>query len=108
MPHYIHDKMVFVFKAKVFYNKRISRTIEIKGNQTLDDLHESIFESFELEEGHLYSFFMSNKAWDKDSEYSHPQAYGRSADNIKISVLNLQKKQKFIYLYDYGDEYFLK
>jgi hypothetical protein len=99
-----YDK-VYVFKAKLFYKKRVWREIEIMGSDTLHKLHEYIRDSFRLEHGHLYSFFMSNKAWDKSSEYCHPQADGRSAAKKEISSLNLSLKQKFMFLYDYGDEY---
>ncbi|KKM12703.1 hypothetical protein SY88_02210 [Clostridiales bacterium PH28_bin88] len=98
------DKMIFVFKVTKYRSKRTGKQIEIKGTQTLDDLHESISSAFELDWGHLYSFFMSNKAWDSKTEYCHPQAEGRSAENAKIGNLDLAIKQKFMYLYDYGDE----
>lgn len=98
------EKKVFVFKVKLYYKKRVWREIEIKGSSTLHDLHKIISKSFELEGGHLYSFFMSNKAWDSASEYSHPQAEGRPADKITIAGLDLSLKQKFLYLFDYGDE----
>ena len=99
-----HDK-VFVFKVKLFYAKRVWRQIEIIGSDTLDDLHETIAGVFNLEWGHLYSFFMSNRAWDSNSEYCHSQAEGRRADKAIISRLELRIKQKFMYLYDYGDEH---
>jgi hypothetical protein len=99
------DNKVFVFKAKLFDKKRVWRQIEIQGSNTLDDLHKLIFESFNLEYGHLYSFFMSNKAWDRDSEFCHPESDGNPASEAKISSLNLSPKQKFMYIYDYGDEH---
>jgi len=95
---------VFAFKVKLYYNKRVWKKIEIKGTQTLDDLHESILSAFEMDYGHLYSFFMSNRAWDSKTEYCHPRAEGRSAENALIGNLDLDIKQKFMYLYDYGDE----
>lgn len=98
------DAKVFAFKVKWFYNKREWHQVEILGSSTLDDLHEFIMENFELEFGHLYSFFMSNKAWDANTEYSHPKGEGHSAKKIRISGLKLEIKQKFMYLYDYGDE----
>lgn len=76
------------------------------GSQSLADLHEAIFDSFDLDPGHLYSFFMSNKFWDGRTAYSHPEADDdKPADKVGISRLNLEIKQKFCYLYDYGDEY---
>jgi hypothetical protein len=37
-------------------NKTVSRTIQIRGSQTLQDLHEAIFDAFDREEEHLYEF----------------------------------------------------
>jgi len=37
-------------------NKVVSRTILIKGSQTLADLHEAIFEAFDRQDGHMYEF----------------------------------------------------
>lgn len=96
---------VYVFKVKNYYEKRTWKQIEIKGSQTLHALHETIFVSFGLEWGHLYAFFMSNKAWDETTEYSHPQAEGKRADKAKIYQMGLKLKQKFLYIYDFGDEY---
>lgn len=100
----INDQ-VFVFKVKIFYAKRIWRQIEIKGSQTLHDLHKSIFDSFELDPDHLYAFYLSNKFWDKQTEYAHPAAESRPANKVKISRLDLNIKQKIAYVYDFGDEH---
>src|SRR5438105_5003239 len=37
-------------------NPVISRTIQIRGDQTLEDLHEAIFDAFDREDEHLYEF----------------------------------------------------
>jgi hypothetical protein len=37
-------------------NKVISRTIQIRGDQTLEDLHHAIFAAFDREEEHMYEF----------------------------------------------------
>ncbi|MBU4331799.1 plasmid pRiA4b ORF-3 family protein [Patescibacteria group bacterium] len=96
----------YIFKVKLKYDKRTYREIEILENQTLDDLHWAIFRAFDFEEMHLYSFFMNNKAWSGvEFEYCAPQADGRSAKKVKINSLNLELKQKFLYLFDYGDSW---
>jgi len=98
------NDQVFDFKVKVFYAKRIWRQIEIKGSQSLHDLHEAIFDSFGLEPDHLYAFYLSNKFWDKNTEYAHPAAESRPANRIKLNRLNLNIRQKIAYVYDFGDE----
>ena len=88
----------------------------------------AIQEAFDFDADHLYSFFMSGKAWDiSDFEYYHPEADGGPpeanmrtlfslirgskpeprlpATTVRIESLNLEPKQKFLYLFDYGDEW---
>jgi hypothetical protein len=98
------DDQVFVFKVKFSERKSIWRLIEIKKSQALHDLHEAILDSFGLDSDHLYSFFMSNKFWDRKTEYSHPEADGKPAHKARLGRLDLNIKQKFAYVHDYGDE----
>lgn len=118
----------YIFKVKLRYDKRIWRKIEILGSQTLNDLHMAIQEAFNFDADHLYSFFMSGKAWDLSNfEYHHPEADGGPAGvrmramilffqgsrpeprlpatRMRIESLSLKPKQKFLYLFDYGDEW---
>lgn len=101
------EMKTYIFKVKLKYDKRTWRKIEILNSQTLDDLHMAIQEAFNFDADptHLYSFFMSGKAWDRHSEYCHPDADGHPATRVKIESLNLKPKQKFLYLFDYGDEW---
>jgi len=97
----------YIFKIKLKYDRRVWREIEVLGSHTLDDLHMTIQEAFDFDAAptHLYSFFMSGKAWDRHSEICHPDADGHPATRVKIEPLNLKPKQKFLYLFDYGDEW---
>ena len=58
-------------------NPVMSRTLEIRGDQTLDELHEIIFMAFDRFEEHLYEFQVGGKG------PSDPKArrYGLSASN---------------------------
>ncbi|MBA3441079.1 MAG: hypothetical protein H0T92_14535, partial [Pyrinomonadaceae bacterium] len=42
-------------------NKVISRTIQMRGDQTLEQLHQAIFSAFEREEEHMYEFQVGGK-----------------------------------------------
>ena len=69
--------MIYVFKVKLYYQKRIWRTIAIREDQTLDDFHNAIFEAFDRFDEHLYSFYMTfgNTRQDRyrnSQEYTHP------------------------------------
>ena len=94
-----------IFKVTPYADLKVYRMIEMLGTQTLDDFHRVILEEFDLDYDHLYSFFMNNKAWSGvNNEYCDPRSNGRHADKIKIGMLRLIPKQKFLYLFDYGDE----
>jgi hypothetical protein len=54
-------------------------------------------------EDHLYSFYLSGRAWDEDTEYSTGKA--RFSSRTRIGDVPLRIKQRFLYLYDYGDEH---
>lgn len=119
----------YIFKVKLKHDKRIWRKIEVLGSQTLEVLHMTIQEAFDFDADHLYSFFMSGRAWDdSDFEYHHPDAAPQTplekkmetifsliqgshpelrvpATRMRIESLNLKPKQKFLYLFDYGDEW---
>jgi len=95
----------YTFKVTYEDDEDIWRKIEVSENQTLDDLHRIILDSFDFGHDHLYSFYLSGRAWDKSTEYSSPHANGRNADRMRIRDLHLRMKQKFLYLYDFGDQH---
>ena len=64
---------------------RVWRKIEMEVNQTLEDLHLAIQAAFDFDDDHLYSFFMSGRAWDESTEYSLPEGvdpYGLYLDGF--------------------------
>ena len=111
---------IFIFKVALSGRKSIWRKIAIKANQTLDDLHETIYDAFDRDDEHLYSFFFplskgkmtTRKIYNESMEYTSPNAfeYGDTEDKInaskaKINTLKLKKGQVFYYLFDFGDEW---
>jgi len=66
---------------------------------------EAILRAVRFSADHLYSFFMSGRAWDESTEYASPYGEGPSAAEVKIGDLPLRMKQRFLYLFDYGDEH---
>ena len=92
----------------------IWREIEIAASQTLADLGEAIPLAFDFWDEHLWSFFMSGKAWDESTEYvlqNDPHGFGgrsRLAKRVRIADLPLPGKtgrKEFLFLFDYGDEW---
>lgn len=106
------EQNIYVFKVKLGYDKRVWREIEIRGGQTLHALSLAIVEAFDFYDWHLYSFYMSGRAWDPSTEYVTPDYIQdpwddekMKANEVKISSLELEPKQRFLYLFDYGDEW---
>ncbi|MBI4668836.1 MAG: SEC-C domain-containing protein [Elusimicrobia bacterium] len=103
---------VYVFRVRLEWDEPVWRIIEIGESQTLHDLHLAIQDAFGWDNDHLYSFYMSGRAWDRGSEYSgDPLAgavadrSGRFAEESLLSQLGLLKGRKFLYLFDYGDQW---
>lgn len=55
---------------------RMWRKVELTAEQTLADLHLAIQQAFAFYNDHLFSFFMSGRAWDTASEYCLPEGMG--------------------------------
>lgn len=88
---------IYAFKVSLKDAPRIWRKIEVRGDQTLHQLHKAIFNAFERFEEHLYAFFLSNKPWDSSTQYGlpDPESEARSAKRTKIDSLGLQVKRSF-------------
>lgn len=84
--------------------------IEAFESNTFDQLHRAILGTLRWDEDHLYSFFMSGKAWDRETEYSTddcvedmPMLRDRNSKKAKINSLAAKAGDRFLYPYDYGD-----
>lgn len=97
-------------------NKVISRTIQIRGDQTLEDLHHAIFEAFDREEEHMYEFQIGGKGPmdPKARRYVLPvsmndeMADGKAVGDVKrtaIGTLGLKVDEAFGYWFDFGDDW---
>jgi len=102
--HFIHR-----FKVSLRDRPDIWRIIDIKGNQMLSSLHKAIFKAFDRLEEHQYSFFLSNKPYDRGSEYTSSgigtEGTAKLASRIRIDSIELYGGRKFLYLFDYGDKW---
>ncbi len=112
---------VFILKVALAGKKSIWRRIALRGNQTLDDLHEAIFDAFDRDDEHLYSFYFpkpgtKGRARLRDAiEYTCPfnsKDAGPFSDTplpnaaeAALSSLGLKPGQVFLYLFDFGDEW---
>lgn len=115
------EAAVITFKVALSGNKKIWRSIALERRQTLDDLHEAIFDAFDRYDEHLYSFFFpfpgtKLERWPRNAtEYTSP--FGcedpgpfrdtplLNAEKATLESLDLSKGQTFLYLFDFGDEW---
>ncbi len=63
----------YTFHVSLPGTGKVWRKVEMRGDQTLEQLHLAIQDAYEFDNDHLYSFFMSGKAWDGSTEYSLPE-----------------------------------
>ena len=112
--------IIYLFKVALAGDKDVWRRIALQSNQTLDDLHWAIFDAFDRDDEHLYSFYFpkagarGRTAIRNGIEYTHPYAAedagpfgeaGKNAAKAKLHQLNLKPRQKFQYLFDFGDSW---
>ncbi len=98
---------VYTFRVGLRFCPGVWRKIDIRGSQTLHNLHKAIVSAFQRDDDHLYAFYMSNKIWDASSEYGIPVAGSacRDAKKARIDSLGLIPRSKFLYLFDFGDQW---
>ena len=63
----------YTFHVSLPGTGRVWRKIEMRADQTLEDLHFAIQRAYGWAADHLYSFFMSGTAWDESTEYCLPE-----------------------------------
>ena len=97
-------------------NPVVSRMIRIRGDQTLLDLHEAIFDAFGRWENHMYEFTFGKGPNDpKAKRYVLPNALeiqqeqpnppiGR-VDETTLESLGLKVGDRFGYWFDFGDDW---
>ena len=101
-------------KSFVEKNPIICRTIQILDGQTLERLHDAIYEAFDREEEHLYEFMRGNNPYSTRSLryimrecatniFGEPQRPAGYIERTTIGSLNLRVRSRLWYLFDFGD-----
>jgi hypothetical protein len=97
-------------------NRKLYRTILIRGDQTLEDLHDAIFEAFDRFDGHMYQFEIGGKRLHDPKarryvmQFAMEDHFGDtpvagSVEATTIASLGLKEKQAFLYWFDFGDDW---
>lgn len=98
--------------SEKFTNKVISRKIEIRGDQTLAQLHDTIFQAYDRWDQHLYEFQFGKRPFDPDGPNygiaDGPPGKNREGDarTTKLDDLGLKPGRVFGYWFDFGDDWF--
>jgi len=98
------------FLTEEFFGKEILRTIQIRGEQSLETLHHAIFAAYEREDEHMYEFFLGEGPYDSSARYVLPimqddEGVLGFVTKTAIDDLQLAVDQAFGYLFDYGDNW---
>ena len=87
----------------------VVRTIAVREDQTLEQLHEALRLAFDWADAHLYAFWTDGKFWspDEDAGYWAPFELeeGRKSARLPVRELGLRKGRRIAYLFDFGDEW---
>src|SRR5712691_7914286 len=94
----------------------VSRTIQIRGDQTLEDLHHAIFDAFARWEEHMYEFQFGKGPMDpKARRFVLPNAFEIQqgepnppigcVDATAMASLGLKVGDRFGYWFDFGDDW---
>lgn len=111
---------LYRLKVSIIGIPKLYRLLDVPANSSFEALHEAIFDAFDRYDPHLYSFFITRK--DTKSlrtiydapEITHPQntedligfgARKPSAADTCLGDLDLQEKEVFHYLFDFGDDW---
>jgi hypothetical protein len=95
-----------------FASKEVSRVIEIRGDQTLDQLHEAIFAAYDRWDAHMYEFQLGKRPFDpKGPNYGiagpgPKEMQTGDARKTKLDDLDLKVGRVFGYWFDFGDDWF--
>lgn len=95
-----------------FENKVIQRVIEIRGDQTLEQLHEALFQAYDRQDQKPYEFQFGKRPFDPDGpNYRGPASpRGRKgtgdASKTTLDGLDLKPDHVFGYWFDFHDDWF--
>ncbi|MCX5685462.1 MAG: hypothetical protein NT049_17535 [Planctomycetota bacterium] len=104
-------------KKFVEKNKVVSRTIQMRGDQTLEDLHYAVFDVFKRFDQHMYEFQFGGKGPmdPKARRYVLPGAFEnpmpgapKPAGDVALTTigsLGLKVDDAFGYWFDFGDDW---
>ncbi|HVF78477.1 MAG TPA: hypothetical protein VNA28_09270 [Solirubrobacteraceae bacterium] len=105
------SQQTYVFAAELVGFQRVRRTITVRDDMTLVDLHYALQSAFGWDDDHLYSFWLDGSFWaSQDGHYMHPY-HAESADPpgksacARLDELGLEQGQLIAYEFDFEAEW---
>ena len=97
-------------------NRVVSRAIQIRGEQTLEQLHVAIFAAFDREDEHMYEFQLGGmgpmdpeaRCYGLSGAMNDPFSGKESAGDVAsttVGSLGLEVDEVFGYWFDFGDDW---
>ncbi len=100
-------QQTYVFTAELVGFQGVRRTITVRDDMTLVDLHYALQSAFDWDDDHLYSFWLDGSFWaSDDGHYMHPyhavsvDPPGKSAC-ARLRELALAEGQQIAYEFDF-------
>jgi hypothetical protein len=84
------------------------RVIKISFRSTLEDLHLAIQRAFDFDDDHLYAFYMNGDKRSRDNVYWGVPEESPSASDTTIGKFHWVIGHKFLYRFDFGDDWYFK
>jgi hypothetical protein len=114
--HLIDGPMTEAFVKK---NKKVIRRIEMRGDQTLAELHEAIYAAFDRDDPHMFEFQVGGKAPMDDDAHRYVLPFAledkffedqirRDLTMTTVGSLDLKAGDSFFYWFDFGDDWWHK
>ncbi|MHB8877796.1 MAG: plasmid pRiA4b ORF-3 family protein [Myxococcaceae bacterium] len=100
--------VTYVLRVSLAWKPTVWRDLELRGDQTLDELHGAIQEAFGWDNDHLWCFFMAVVKGKFRLRRQQPDStYGNSDDalspHVPLAHFALRPRRRFSYLFDFGD-----
>lgn len=103
-------QQTYVFRSELVGVEGVHRTIAVRDDLTLVDVHYALQSAFGWDDDQLYSFWLGGSFWASDDDhYTHPyhaasvDPPGRSACT-PLRELALREGQRIAYVFDFGRE----
>ncbi|WP_202108641.1 IS1096 element passenger TnpR family protein [Succinivibrio dextrinosolvens] len=98
------------FELKVYpvgEAREVYRVFQIRGSATFEELCYEILDQFDFDYDHLYEFCMNNRPYSDENIQSAREAWSdrHDASVITLNDEGLVKGRKFLFHYDYGDDW---